>query len=325
MQEEDKLKFNVQKWIVSISFLLLVGKFLAFYITNSVGVLTDALESIVNVSAGLISLFSLRISAKPRDSKHPFGHGKIELISASIEGILIFLAGGFIIIEGIKRLLNPSFPEQLDIGILIIALAGVVNYIMGWYSAHIGKKHNSIALIASGKHLQSDTYSTIGLVAGLALLHFTHIVWIDSALALLFGGIIIYTGVSILRKTIANLMDKADKDVLEQLTSVIKNNRKKEWIDIHNLKIIKHGNILFIDCDLTLPWYYTIQEGNNACDELKEIISKQFHIQTIVSIHSTSCKESLCVHCLIIECRHRQNEFSIPLILNLVKLTEIQD
>jgi cation diffusion facilitator family transporter len=325
VQDEDKLKFNVQKWIVSISFLLLTGKFIAFYITNSVGILTDALESIVNVSAGLISLYCLKISAKPRDRKYPFGHGKIELISASMEGLLIFIAGGFIIFKGVTRLISPSLPEKLDIGILIIFSAGIINYAMGWYSIYIGKKHNSIALMASGKHLQSDTYSTIGLIAGLILLYFTQIAWIDSVLALLFGSIIIYTGISILQRTFANLVDKADKNILEQLSSIIESNRKKEWIDIHNLKITKHGNIIYIDCDLTLPWYYTILDGNNACDELKKIISNRFPMKTIVSIHSDSCNEILCIHCLIIDCRHRQKDFSAPLILNLIKLTEIHD
>lgn len=116
-----------------------------------------------------------------------FGHGKIELISASIEGILISIAGGMIIYEAIKRLLVPDEIQKVDIGIYIIAISGVLNYLMGWYSIHIGKKYNSIALVAGGKHLQSDTYSTIGLVVGLVLLYFTKITWIDSAWHLSLG------------------------------------------------------------------------------------------------------------------------------------------
>ena len=108
---EDFIKQKIQKWIVLISLLILGGKFIAFYITNSVGILTDAMESIVNIVAGIISLFSLRWAAKPKDKEHPFGHGKIELISASIEGILIALAGGLIIYEGIQRLFSPASIE----------------------------------------------------------------------------------------------------------------------------------------------------------------------------------------------------------------------
>ena len=155
--EEDLLKQKTQRWIVSLSVLILVGKFLAYYLTNSVGILTDAMESIVNVTAGFISLFSLYLSSKPKDKSHPFGHGKVELISASIEGILIMVAGLLIIYEAIKRLYEPTLISKLDIGILIVALGGLFNYLMGWYSISIGRKHNSIALIAGGKHLQSDT------------------------------------------------------------------------------------------------------------------------------------------------------------------------
>jgi cation diffusion facilitator family transporter len=259
--KEDLIKQKVQGWIVSFSLLILIGKFIAFFLTNSVGILTDAMESIVNVIAGLISFLSLRYAARPKDKGHPFGHGKIELISASIEGLLIMIAGGMIIFEGIKRLFEPATIGKLDIGIAVVAVAGLMNYVMGWYSIRMGKKYSSIALVAGGKHLQSDTYSTIGLVIGLTLLYFTGLKWIDSALALIFGSIIVVTGILILRKTVANLIDKADDEVLRKMLEVISTARKPEWVDIHNMKIIKYGSCLFVDCDLTLPWFYNITEG----------------------------------------------------------------
>jgi len=283
--EEDLLKQKTQRWIVSLSVLILVGKFLAYYLTNSVGILTDAMESIVNVTAGFISLFSLYLSSKPKDKSHPFGHGKVELISASIEGILIMVAGSLIIYEAIKRLYEPTLISKLDIGILIVALGGLFNYLMGWYSVLIGRKHNSIALIAGGKHLQSDTYSSIGLVLGLTLLYFTKLSWIDSALALIFGSIIVITGVNILRKTVATLMDEADVLVLESMVKAISTHRKDDWIDIHNMKTIKYGSQLFVDCDLTLPWFYNINESHKACDELKALLTREFSGR-VVGFHS---------------------------------------
>jgi cation diffusion facilitator family transporter len=166
----SEIKIVVQRRIVIISVILFFGKLIAYFLTNSVGILTDALESTVNVLTGFISLYSISISLKPRDKNHPFGHGKIESISASIEGFLILLAGLIIIFEAVKRLFRPVEIQQLDIGIIIIGIAGLMNYILGYYSKKVGKKHNSIALVAGGKHLQSDTYSTIGLVIG--LIHF---------------------------------------------------------------------------------------------------------------------------------------------------------
>ena len=203
MINEDALKQRIQRWIVCGSVAIMAGKFLAFWLTNSVGILTDAVESIVNVTAGFISLYSLYLAAKPKDAGHPFGHGKVELISASIEGLLIIIAGGVIIFEGVRRLFEPAEIAKLDIGIIVVAAAGAMNYLMGWYSIRMGRRYNSIALIAGGKHLQSDTYSTIGLAIGLILLYITRIGWIDSALALIFGAIIILTGISILRRSVA--------------------------------------------------------------------------------------------------------------------------
>ena len=321
----NTLKIKVQKQILTISILLLGGKFIAFYLTNSVGILTDALESIVNVIAGAISLVSLYISSKPRDEDHPFGHGKVEQITASIEGILIMLAGGIIIVEGIKRIFDPIVIQKLDIGILIVAGAGLINYLVGWYSIRIGKKHDSMALIAGGKHLQSDTYSSIGLVLGLCLLYFTHIGWIDSALAIIFGGIILITGIRILFKTSENLMDKADNKLLVLLHKTIIKNRKDDWMDIHNLKIIKNGNIHYIDCDLTLPWYYNIRQSHEACDELERLIEIELPDRVQLSVHSDPCNEHQCKNCLLIDCIHRTQIFESPLELTIKLLTHEEE
>lgn len=309
--QEEQIKIKVQRNIVLLSLLILIGKFIAFFVTNSVGILTDAMESIVNVTAGFISLLSIRWGSKPRDKEHPFGHGKIELISASLEGLLIGVAGVVIIYEGIRRLFLPAEIEKLDIGIIVVAVAGVMNYLMGWYSIRVGKRYNSIALVAGGKHLQSDTYSTIGLVFGLLILYYTKIIWIDSALALIFGSLILYTGISILRKTIANLLDSADGHLLKEMVETIEANRQEDWIDVHNTKILKYGNNLFIDCDLTLPWYYNIIQGHHACDELKVALNHRFTHRVQVSIHSDPCKSKHCRSCILHQCPHRITSFVV--------------
>lgn len=309
---ENKLKQRVQRNILAVSVLILVGKFIAYYLTNSVGVLTDAMESIVNVVAGAISLFSLYISEKPKDQNHPFGHGKIELISASIEGILISIAGGMIIYEGVKRLLVPTDIQKIDVGIYIIAVSGLLNYLMGWYSITVGKKYDSIALVAGGKHLQSDTYSTIGLVAGLVLLYFTGIAWIDSAMALIFGSVIIVTGISILRKTTDNLLDKADINLLADLADTLNRNRKPEWIDIHNVKVLKSGNSLYMDCDLTIPWYYNIEQGHKIGARLQEAMKAKYSDHAVLNIHLDPCnifETPKCNKCMCNNCPYRKEKF----------------
>lgn len=306
---EEKIKIRVQRRIVLFSVLLLVGKFIAFYVTNSVGILTDALESIVNVAAGFISLYSIIVAAKPRDVEHPYGHGKVELISASVEGILIMVAGATICFEGIRRFFYPIRITQLDVGIWIVAFAGAVNYVLGMYSIRVGRRYTSAALIAGGKHLQSDTYSSVGLVAGLLVLYWTGIVWIDSALALLFGSIILYTGIQILRATVANLIDKADLRVLKQILEELVMNRQEDWIDIRNMKMLKYGKTVFVDCNLTLPWYYDMRRGQKVCERMAELIARKFESSLRLCIHTDPCTESYCRSCILEKCRVRRHPF----------------
>lgn len=320
--DPDKVKQRVQTEMVILSAVLMAGKFLAFFLTDSVGILTDAMEGIVNVIAGLITLYSLHLAAKPKDAVHPFGRGKAELISASAEGLMILVAGVLIVVEGVRRLFEPSMPEKLDVGILVVAAAGLANWFAGWYSIRMGRKYDSIALVVGGKHLQSDTWSTVGLVAGLLLLYFTRIPWIDSALALIFGTLIGITGIQILRKTVGGLMDKADREVLERIVRLVSEHRRAEWIDVHNLKTIRYGSLLYVDCDLTLPWYYNIAQGHDASEALKDTLENGFGGRVLVSIHSDSCQEKHCAHCQVCECPYRRQPFREPQPLTFTEMTK---
>lgn len=317
-------KWKFQRIIVIISSLILICKFAAYLITNSAGVYSDAMESIVNVVAGVISLMSLRWASKPADDRHPFGHGKMELVSASIEGILIMIAGGLIIYEAIKRIyLPPKELPQLEIGIVIVALAGVLNYLLGYWSIRKGKKNSSMALIASGKHLQSDTYSSIGLIIGLLLIYITGLIILDSLLALVYGSIIIVTGVKILRKTVANLLDENDKEELKAIAEVINKHKAEDWIDIHNLRVVSYGNSLHIDCDLTLPCFYTISEGHNATDKLKQALQNKSD-NLYFTVHSDSCDEKYCHQCTMTNCPIRKEPCTTPFVFCVENLTMVE-
>lgn len=317
----DRYKVRVQRQIVIVSSILLVAKFVAYYMTNSVGVFTDAMESIVNVVAEMISLYSLNFASKPKDKEHPFGHGKAETLSASLEGFLIAVAGTVIIYEGVGRLITPEMPKKLDIGILIVAAAGLINYILGWYSIRVGRKHDSIALVAGGKHLQSDTISSIGLVIGLIILSVTKLLWIDGALALLFGGIILVTGVKVLRETIAGLLDAADSQMLIVVSEMLSKNRRENWIDVHNLKVAKYGGTYHVNCDLTLPWYYNIRESHIACDELVDAFGLEFSDRVQLAIHSDPCKPHHCSGCLIHSCSYRLHPFNKRIEFSVEQIT----
>jgi cation diffusion facilitator family transporter len=300
---------RVQGWIVMLGVVLLLLKFGAYFITHSVAVLTDALESIVNVVAGVITWFSLRVAGKPRDQGHPYGHGKAEYISAGIEGTLISLAGVLILAESIRKLLQPQPIHALQSGVLLIGLSGVVNALAGWWAISIGKKNGSVAIIASGRHLLSDAISTAGLVAGLLLLWLTGWQWLDSAIALLFGGVIIVTGIKIVKQSIAGIMDEADTSLLEQLVELMNRSRPPEWIDLHNVRLIKFGNRLHVDCHLTLPWYLNLKEAHEQIDSFASLVRDEMGDGIEFFIHTDACMPFSCKICSVKDCSHRQHPF----------------
>jgi cation diffusion facilitator family transporter len=307
--EKAQHNLRVQKLIAAISIILFIAKIIAWMLTDSVAILTDALESIVNVIAGLIGVYSLYVSAKPKDYDHPYGHGKVEFISAAIEGTLITVAGFVIIYEGINNLLHPHTIQKLDYGIILVAATAVINYVAGFFCIKTGNKNNSLALIASGKHLQSDTWSTAGIIAGLLLMLFTKIYWIDSAVAILFSLIIIYTGYKIVRSSIAGIMDEADEEILKKLVVLLNANRKENWIDLHNVRVIKYGATLHIDCHLTVPWYLNVHEAHNEIDSLAALVKNEFGESVELFVHSDGCLDFSCAVCSKEQCTVRKHTF----------------
>ena len=284
-------------------------KVLAWYLTGSIAILTDALESTVNVIAGLIGVYSLYVSAKPKDQDHPYGHGKAEFLSAAVEGTLVTLAGFIIIYEALNNLIHPHLVQKLDYGILLVAITGVINYVAGYICISTGKKNNSLALIASGKHLQTDTYSTIGIIAGLILLYFLKLWWIDSAVAILFAFIIMFTGYKIIRSSVSGIMDEADETLINKMVVMLNVHRKENWIDLHNLRIIKYGGTLHIDCHLTIPWYLNINEANLEIDTLSDIVKKELGESMELFVHSDGCNDFSCKLCSKEICSVRQHSF----------------
>jgi cation diffusion facilitator family transporter len=300
---------RLQKLVTIVAVLLFIVKIFAWWLTHSVAILTDALESVVNVVAGFISLYSLYVAAKPRDLDHPYGHGKAEFISAAFEGTMIAIAGGIIIFESISGLLHPKELHQLNLGILLIGLSAIINFIIGWICIKNGKKNNSLALVASGKHLQSDTYSTLGIIVGLILIYFTHFNQLDNFVAIGFAFYIIYTGYIIIRSSLEGIMDKADTELLSKMVDVLNKNRKDNWIDLHNIRIIKFGSVLHLDAHLTLPWYLNVHESNAEIDQLSQFVKNEFGESMELFVHSDGCLEFSCRICHKQDCAVRQHPF----------------
>jgi cation diffusion facilitator family transporter len=307
--EGAKQNFKVQAWITALSLVLFVTKIIAYYQTNSLAILSDALESIVNVVAGFIGLYSLYVAAKPKDLEHPYGHGKAEFISAAVEGTLIVASGFFIIYETVQNFILQRKMYSLDTGLYLVGATAVINFIAGTICLKIGHKNKSLALQASGKHLQTDTYSTLAIIAGLILMITTKLFWLDKVIAIGMSVFIIYNGYLITRKSLAGIMDEADMDLLKQMLTLLNANKRDNWIDLHNLRVIKYGSRLHVDCHLTVPWYLNIHEAHVEVEALEKLIRLEFGESLELFVHTDGCLPISCPICIKDDCPVRQQPF----------------
>lgn len=304
---------KLQRFIAGLSILLFAAKMYAWYLTRSVTILTDALESTVNVIAGLIGLYSVILAAKPRDTNHPYGHGKAEFISAAVEGALIIIAALFITYEAGMHLLHPVEIQKLDVGIYLIGATGLANFFLGKYAIVTGKKNRSLTVESAGRHLLTDAYSTVAIVGGLIVVLNTKWAFLDAVVALIFAVIIFITGYKVLRKSLAGIMDEADVALLKQVVAILQENRKDSWIDLHNLRVMQYGEVLHIDAHMTLPYYFEVRAAEQEVEALEELIRSHFGAKVELFIHVVGCSFYQCKLCCVQNCPVRQD----PLIAQI--------
>ncbi|MFZ1705763.1 MAG: cation diffusion facilitator family transporter [Saprospiraceae bacterium] len=322
LKPEDQTKLSVQRLILFVSIVLFITKMGAYFLTSSVGILSDALESTINVFTGIMTYFSLKYSLKPRDMDHPYGHGKIELITASVEGILIAIAGFYIMYEAFLRFFYPSGMEHLSIGLILIGVCGLINYVVALYAVRIGRKHASMALVAGGQHLKTDTYTSIGLILGLLLVILTGLTWIDSVVAIVFGLIIWKGAYDILRNTTMGLMDQVDVSKLQGLVDTLAKEKKTKWIYAHKLTLLHFGHVTHLDMHLSLPYYFTLQHSLDEVINIKKVMETHFGDEEIeVSIQTDPCHPGLC-HICNIDCPVRWHPFVEELDWDILTLTK---
>ena len=279
--DADAENLRFQEVVAVLGVTLMAIKFAAWWLTSSAAIFTDAVESIVNVVAAFVGLYALHLCTRPRDRDHPFGHGRAELISSSVEGVMIVLAGAMIILEALSSLADPHEVTSLDVGLILVAAAAAANYAVGRIAIAKGRRNRSMALVASGKHLCSDTYSSIGIMLGLGVMLVLdklgyHLEWLDGAIAMLFGLVILLTGAKVVKDSMDGVMDKADTRTVEELISLINTRRHEHWVDVHNLRVSKYGSLLHIDVHLVFPRDMTVEEQYREIQELKDAVSQRF-------------------------------------------------
>lgn len=308
LKTRSNRSFTVLLIVFIIQVLVSMLKFYAWRVTESNAVMTDALESIANIIGGAIALYSIWLANRPADKEHPYGHGKIEFVSSGIEGGLILLSGIFIIGKSIQSLVvGADLPTALGFGSALVLISGAVNAILSFVLFREATASNSHAIKASAVHLRSDVLTSIALLISLGILYITHLAWLDPVIAIGFGCLIVYQALKILRESLGGVMDESNVELIIWFIKNLETNRRDEWIDLHNLRIIRYGSTLHIDAHLSIPWYFDIRQGHEIVEEIREVAIANSKQNIEFFIHTDPCiPDKQCEICSVENCMQRQ-------------------
>ncbi len=293
---------------------IMAVKFYVYRLTLSSAVLSDALESIINVVASAFALISIIMAARPPDRGHPYGHGKIEYFSAGFEGALIIIAAFGIFRVGVQHLLDPRALPNLQMGLWILFVTSLINLVLGVGLIRVGKRTDSLTLIADGRHVMTDVYTSGGVLIGLFLVHLTGLSRIDGIVACIIGVNILVTGAGLVRTSFAGLMDASDPELLRRVSQLILQHRKNIWIDVHQLRAWKSGTHVHIDCHLILPQDLSLEAAHREAKTLEHSIVSCFDGKASVLVHMDPCVIPDCAICgqKYCELRKYAQEVEIP-------------
>jgi len=294
--DDKRLKTHVVAAGVAIliGIAIMAAKFYAWHLTGSSAILSDALESIINVVAGGFALAAIITSARPPDHDHPYGHGKIEFFAAGFEGALIILAAFGIFKVGLEHLLTPHPLPHLGIGLMVLLGSALANLLLGLVLLRLGKRSESLVLEADGQHILTDVYTSGGVLVGLFLAHLSGWYWLDGTIACLVGLNILRTGLQLVRRSFAGLMDAMDPDLLQKVVDVINKNRRPKWIDIHRLRVWRSGRQVHIDLHLILPGDLPLDDAHTEAGYLENALAAGFEGNASVLVHMDPCIDAAC-------------------------------
>lgn len=279
-------------WLSIAAAIFTIGlKAGAYFLTGSVSLLSDAMESVVNLVAAIVALFALKAAAAPASARYTFGRSKAEYFSAAIEGAMIFGAAALIIFAAITRLIDPVPVQQLNIGLVISGLAAVLNGAVGYYLLRSGRNHNSPTLVADGKHLLTDLVTSVGVIVGLVAVMITDWQILDPIIAILVGLNIIRTGVGLLRESLAGLMDVAlPPEENQKIIDILNSHAEPGKITFHGLQTRSSGRLRFATFHLQVPDCWTVKRGHDLAEIIEKEISAELE-NTDVVVHIEPIKD----------------------------------
>lgn len=271
-------------WLSIAAAIITIGlKSFAYYITGSVGLLSDALESFVNLAAAVLALAMIKIAERPPDEEHMYGHSKAEYFSSIVEGILITIASISIIIPAVNRLLNPQAITQPLLGLIISTVASIVNLIVASLLLKAGKKYDSITLEADARHLFTDVWTSAGVIVGVSAVALTGIYILDPVIAIIVAVNIIFTGGKIMKRSVMGFMDTAiSKDEQVGILKIL-NEYKKEGLKFHGLRTRQSAARRFVSFHVLFPGKWTIRKSHDYVEKIESEIRKSIPKITVTT------------------------------------------
>jgi cation diffusion facilitator family transporter len=290
---------------IAVGGVLMTVKFVAYSLTNSAAILSDALESIINVVASGFALYSIYRSSQPPDATHPYGHGKIEYFSVGFEGALIILAAVAIFYKAVPAFFQARVLEELNTGIVLMLGTSTVNLAMGLFLVRTGRRTRSVPLEADGKHLLTDVYTSAGVVVGLILVRLTGWNGWDPIAACAVAANILFTGWHLVKTSFGRLMDEADPELLGKIVAILNRHRRVDWIDIHHLRTRHYGDKVHVDFHLVVPRNFSLFEAHTQAKEIENLLLDSLPEVAEVIVHVDPCEDPLCRLCRQYECEDR--------------------
>jgi cation diffusion facilitator family transporter len=281
-------------------------KYVAYMVSGSVALRSDAIESIVNVVAALFALGAVMFSGKPADREHPYGHGKIEHFSAAFEGGLIALAAAFILIEATHALIFGVQLKNLGRGLALNLFAGLLNGLLGWYLLHKGRVTRSKALEADGHHILSDFWTTVGIATGLVVVKLTGLAWMDPVMAMVVGLLLARTGFRLVAESSRALLDSEDPEVVDKVLAAMNQVRSWDVIAVHELRTFRSGRYTHVDVHLVVPEFYSIRQAHDLCEGFGVRALREAGVEGEVHTHVDPCGRLYCDRCPAESCGIRR-------------------
>jgi len=311
LDHDADLRLRLRAGVLSlvVGAVLLIAKYFAYELTGSAAILSDAMESIVNVVAALFALGGLVFAGRPADRNHPYGHGKIEFFSAAFEGGLIAFAAVMIVYQAGDSFLHGVEVRQLDLGLAITAAAGLANLALGGFLVRTGRRSQSLTLVADGQHVLSDFWTSLGVVIGLLLVRLTGLLWLDPLVAALVGVNLAWTGLRLVRHAAGGLLDEEDSELLRKLIQALNSNVVPGIIRVHNLRAIRSGSFSHIDAHLVVPEFWSVMAAHDASDAFERQVIAACGIEGEIVFHTDPCRRAYCARCDISSCPIRVEPF----------------